>query len=34
MPDAGGAMRIAIVGAGMAGMSCGQRLSRLGHEVR
>ena len=33
MPDAGGAMRIAIVGAGMAGMSCGQRLSRLGHEV-
>ncbi|HCI62130.1 MAG: NAD/FAD-dependent oxidoreductase [Sphingomonadaceae bacterium] len=27
-------MRIAIVGAGMAGMSCGQRLSRLGHEVR
>ena len=34
MPDAGGAMRIAIVGAGMAGLSCGQRLSRLGHEVR
>ena len=34
MPDAGGAMRIAIAGAGMAGMSCGQRLSRLGHEVR
>ena len=34
MPDAGGAMRIAIVGAGMAGMSCGQGLSRLGHEVR
>ena len=34
MPDAGGAMRIAIVGAGMAGMSCGQRLSRLGYEVR
>ncbi|KNH02865.1 deoxyribodipyrimidine photolyase [Qipengyuania citrea LAMA 915] len=34
MPDAGGAMRVAIVGAGMAGMSCGQRLSRLGHEVR
>jgi hypothetical protein len=34
MPDAGGALRIAIVGAGMAGMSCGQRLSRLGHEVR
>lgn len=27
-------MRIAIVGAGMAGLSCGQRLSRLGHEVR
>ena len=27
-------MRIAIVGAGMAGMSCGQRLSLLGHEVR
>lgn len=34
MPDAGGAMRIAIVGAGMAGLSCGQRLSQLGHEVR
>ena len=26
-------MRIAIIGAGMAGLSCGQRLAEGGHEV-
>ncbi|BBI21853.1 hypothetical protein EKJ_27000 [Qipengyuania flava] len=33
MPEADGAMQIAIVGAGMAGLSCATRLAALGHEV-
>ncbi|MEC7743237.1 MAG: FAD-dependent oxidoreductase [Pseudomonadota bacterium] len=33
MPEADGAMQIAIVGAGMAGLSCATRLAALGHDV-
>jgi predicted NAD/FAD-dependent oxidoreductase len=33
MPEADGAMQIAIVGAGMAGLSCATRLAALGHEL-